>query len=168
MPTIDPSSWPCPVPKDQQPLEEYQALKESGFFRWGTLERWPYLRQLLWIWSLSWIVTGPVAAASFPLEKDPFHFSMSASAGAIFFLALIYVRLYLGWKYVCDRLNDPVISYEESGWYDGQLWEKSPEALAQDRLIVTYQVKPILQRLHWTFAGLGIVLGTETIGWVCF
>lgn len=32
-----------------------------------------------------------------------------------------------GWSYVGDRLLSAVIPYEESGWYDGQMWVKPPE-----------------------------------------
>ena len=32
-----------------------------------------------------------------------------------------------GWSYVGDRLLSAVIPYEETGWYDGQMWVKPPE-----------------------------------------
>ena len=32
-----------------------------------------------------------------------------------------------GWSYVGDRLLSAVIPYEESGWYDGQMWVKPTE-----------------------------------------
>lgn len=32
-----------------------------------------------------------------------------------------------GWSYVGDRLLSAVVPYEETGWYDGQLWVKPPE-----------------------------------------
>jgi hypothetical protein len=165
---MEKNTWPCPVPEEQQPLNEFRELKESGFFRWGTLDPHQYWLKVIWIWGLSWVITGPVAAASFPISKDPMHFTLCASAGASLILILLLLRLYLGWKYIGDRLNSPTVSYEESGWYDGQIWEKSPESLTQDQLIVTYQVRPILKRLHWTFAGLGTLLGTQAISWVCF
>jgi hypothetical protein len=63
----------------------------------------------------------------------------------------------LGWSYVYDRLVSSTIFYEESGWYDGQNWTKPKEILTRDRLIVTYQIQPILQRLQRTF-GLLVVL----------
>lgn len=49
------------------------------------------------------------------------------------------------------------IPYEESGWYDGAIYAKSDEELAQHRLIVHYQIDPVLQRLRrslWAVAGL--------------
>jgi hypothetical protein len=48
-----------------------------------------------------------------------------------------------GWSYVGDRLLSAVIPYEESGWYDGQMWVKPPEILARDRLLGSYKVLDI-------------------------
>lgn len=155
----------CPVPSEQQPINEYQELKESCLFRssQGTLKA--YLKALAWIWVPSWIVTGPVAAASFAPEKLPVQFAISAAGGASLVLALALLRLYLGWKYVRDRLDNPVVVYEESGWYDGQTWTKTDEILARDRLIIRYQIDPILQRLRRTAAALGLLVGVSAIAW---
>ena len=43
----------------------------------------------------------------------------------LFILSLLFMRQ--GWSYVGDRLLSAVIPYEESGWYDGQMWVKPPE-----------------------------------------
>lgn len=76
-------------------------------------------------------------------------------------MGLLLLRLYLGWFYVRNRLTQETIVYEESGWYDGQIWTKSPEILARDRLIATYEIQPILKRLQQT----GLVLAIAfTIG----
>lgn len=150
----------CPVPDEQQPINEYTELKESWFFRWATCHWRGYLTGIAWVWGLSWLVSGPVAAASFPPSKHPTLFFLSAAGGAGLFLTLALLRLYLGWCYVRDRLLSRIVTYEESGWYDGQAWPKPPEILARDQLIVSYQIQPIFQRLHWTFAGLGILVMT--------
>ena len=34
----------CPVPEEQQPVNEYEQLKESWFFRWATLDEAPYTK----------------------------------------------------------------------------------------------------------------------------
>jgi Conserved in the green lineage and diatoms 27 len=71
------------------------------------------------------------------------------------------LRLYLGWVYVCDRLSNATIFYEESGWYDGQEWTKPEEVLQRDNLIVNYQLRSWLKRLKLTFATIAglFVLG---------
>lgn len=158
----------CPVPFDQQPINEYRELKESWFFSWVLLEFPHYLAKLGWVWGLSLLVTGPVAAASFEPHKHPLRFVLSSSAGAAFILGLTLLRLYLGWFYVRSRLLSSTVDYEESGWYDGQSWVKTPEVLVQDQLIVSYQVQPVLQRLRWTFGGLALLLMAGGVIWVCF
>ena len=162
---IESSVSVCPVPSEQQPLNEYEELKESGFFRTCTLNQREYITPLAWIWGLSWLIAVPVAAASFTPHKYTAQFILCGVAGASLVVVLAVVRLYLGWSYVCDRLVSPTIFYEESGWYDGQTWTKPMELLARDRLIVTYQVKPILQRLQKTLGLLALLFLAGGIGW---
>lgn len=150
----------CPVPTEQQPLNEYEQLKESWFFSWADLPLKEYCSKLCWsgFW-VSWLII-PIAAASFPPHKKPFFFAFSGLIGIGLALSLLILRQYLGWYYVADRLSQEKVTYEESGWYDGQEWEKPPEILLRDRLIVSYQIQPLLQRLKKT--GL-ILLGAITL-----
>ena len=140
----------CPVPDEQQPLNEYSQLKESWFFSWGTTEMILYLRKIAWIWLWATAIVTPIAWASFPLDRYPVKLVLSASLGGMFLLSLVLVRLYLGWRYIRDRLQTEKLFYEESGWYDGQMWQKPESVLQRDRLIVAYQVAPILQRVQQT------------------
>jgi hypothetical protein len=155
----------CPVPSEQQPINEYQELQNSGFFSWGNLDWRSYAAKLIWIWAGSWLVAGPIAAASFAPKKELGHFLLGGSAGASLGVVLICLRLYLGWAYVGDRLSRATIFYEESGWYDGQSWTKPPEVLARDRLLFTYQVQPILHRLRLTFGLLALLFCLGAIVW---
>jgi hypothetical protein len=158
----------CPVPTEQQPLNEYEELKNSWLFRDTTSSWREYLTKFFWIWSWSWLVAGPVAAASFPPQKHIIHFILCGSAAASVVVVLFLVRLYLGWFYIRDRLYKTKVFYEESGWYDGQIWTKPLEVVTRDRLIVTYEIKPILQRLQITFVALAIMYLTGTIVWQLF
>lgn len=161
-----PSSAPvCPVPTEQQPINEYQQLRESWFFRWATLGVWAYLKPIVILWSLSWIISGPVAATSFSPAKHPAQFLLFGAAGAVVIPILTLLQLYLGWVYVRNRLSQPVVPYEESGWYDGQIWTKPAEVLQRDRLIVTYQIQSMLNRLQWTFGAIGLLFAIGGIVW---
>ena len=155
----------CPVPSEQLPLNEYEELRESWFFRWAMLDLYAYIRKMIWIWVCSWAIAGPVASASFPPAKFPVQFVLAASAGAILFLFLALIRLYLGWAYVSSRLADTTVVYEESGWYDGQTWEKPVEVLTRDRLVVAYQIQPLLRRMQRTFGVLTGILLLGAISW---
>ena len=63
------------------------------------------------------------------------------------FPILLLSRQFLSWIYIYKRLNSENIEYEESGWYDGQVWEKPIDWRSKDLLIAQYQVKPILDHL---------------------
>lgn len=156
----------CPVPTEQQPVCEYEQLKDSWFFRWATLDRPAYWRKLAWVGVWGWMPIAPIAAASFPPQKHPLLFSLSSLWATALLMGLVLLRLYLGWYYVSDRLKADKVFYEESGWYDGQIWQKPPEMLARDRLIVSYQVEPILQRLHRTGLILAVLVAIGSLAWL--
>ncbi len=156
----------CPVPAEQQPINEYQELQESWFFRWATLELNHYLKPIVILWLLSWVIAAPVAVVSFPPAKYPIQFFLSASAGAFLLPTLALIRLYLGWIYVRNRLSQETIFYEESGWYDGQCWQKPEEVLQRDRLIVTYQIRAPLRRLQLTFVVIASLLFANALIWI--
>lgn len=157
----------CPVPTEQQPINEYQQLKESWFFSWVTLDLRVYIIKLAWVWGWSWLIAGPLAAASFAPKRYFVQFILCGGASAGIFVAVTLLRLYLGWSYVRDRLLRETIFYEESGWYDGQTWTKPPEILARDRLIVSYEIQPIFQRLKRTFAILVLFFISGSLIWNC-
>ena len=60
---------------------------------------------------------------------------------------LFTIRLLLGWKHIYKRLTSEIIEYEESGWYDGQIWIKPIELKEKESLIASIEVKPILKIL---------------------
>jgi hypothetical protein len=156
----------CPVPEEQQPINEYEQLKESWFFSWATLDPLAYYQKLAWVWFWGWLIAGPIAAASFPPQRYPIQFALTGGAGAGLLVVSILIRLYLGWYYVRDRLTQETIFYEESGWYDGQTWLKPSTMLSRDLLIVSYQIKPIFTRLHQTALLLAILAGLSSLLWL--
>ncbi len=155
----------CPVPHDQRPLNEYEELKESWFFKWARLDLVAYLKGLLWVWLAAWLVSAPVASYSFSPAHLPLQFWLMSATGAALFPALTLARLYLGWNYIRSRLLNATIFYEESGWYDGQYWTKTAEELTKDRLVATYQVEPVLRRLRGSLAVLGGLLSLGILLW---
>ena len=152
----------CPVPPEQLPINQYQDMRESWFYSWGSRDFWPYVKPLVIIWGMSWVIAGPVAAASFAPSKYLVPFILWASAGALVLPILTLAQLYVGWSHVGQRLKKQEVPYEESGWYDGQVWLKPEEILNRDRLIMTYEVQPILQRVRNTL-GVLLALGVGLI-----
>lgn len=162
---METTSSRCPVPAEQIPIREYEAMRESWFYSWGTRHLRGYLTPVVVLWSLSWLFTGPVAAVSYGPAKLLPQFLASGAIGSLVIPTLALIQLYTGWQYVCDRLQKQAVPYEESGWYDGQVWIKPDEVLSRDRLIVDYQVKPILRRLQRTFGVLAGILSFSLVSW---
>lgn len=150
----------CPVPPDQQPLNEYQSLQNSWFFGWSTGSTLDFFKMLGVLWLSGWSVSLPFAIEALVGVESSTKTIIAANAGAIALLLLIVSRLYLGWRYIRDRLEKAVVEYEETGWYDGQVWEKEPVQRDRELLISTYEVRPLMHRLVITLfstIGLGIV-----------
>lgn len=155
----------CPVPEEQQPLNEYRKLQESWFFGWAILPHLPFVRRLVIVWLLGWALALPVSMVSFPLAKMPLRCLWATGLGACFPAVFVLVQLYLGWTYVRDRLANSTIFYEESGWYDGHYWTKPDEMQTQDQLVVTYQIQPLLRRIKKSLAVIALAFGISAIAW---
>ncbi|XP_027193479.1 protein CONSERVED IN THE GREEN LINEAGE AND DIATOMS 27, chloroplastic isoform X2 [Cicer arietinum] len=159
------SSWDpgleIEVPFEQRPVNEYSSLKDGMLYSWGELGPGSFFLRLGGLWLAVFTVLGaPISAASFNPSREPLRFILAAGTGTLFIVSLIVLRIYLGWSYVGDRLLSAVIPYEESGWYDGQMWVKPPEILARDRLLGSYKVKPVVRLLKQTLVGTGALLVT--------
>ena len=77
---------------------------------------------------------------------------------------LLLTRQWLGWTYVHKRLLSEQVEYEESGWYDGQIWEKPLAWRERDLLLAQHEVRPILGRLGRAMALVtGLMLGGASI-----
>ncbi|AFY73671.1 Protein of unknown function (DUF1230) [Synechococcus sp. PCC 7502] len=151
----------CPVPNEQQPLNEYLALKEAFVFRWATLNIGAYIRVLILIWAGWWIVSAPISAVSFSPSRHLPEFLCLGAIGATVGLFLPLVQMLLGWRYVKNRLQSTKVLYEESGWYDGQSWEKPESELLKDRLVVNYEVQPIVNKIKLTLVSTIALLGMQ-------
>ena len=159
------SATRCPVPAEQLPIREYEDMRESWFYSWGARGFRGYIVPVLVVWGLSWLVSGPIAAASFAPDRLLNKFLVSAALGALVIPTLTLLQLYVGWSHVGHRLRIRDLPYEESGWYDGQIWTKPDDIHNRDCLIVDYQIKPILNRLRKTLGILAGCLATAILGW---
>uniref|UniRef100_J3LQ40 DUF1230 family protein n=1 Tax=Oryza brachyantha TaxID=4533 RepID=J3LQ40_ORYBR len=147
------------VPFEQRPVNEYSALKDSVLYSWAELSPVSFFLRLGGLWLITFtVLAAPIAAASFSPGKDPLKFVLAAGIGTLLLVSLVVLRIYLGWSYVGDRLLSAVVPYEETGWYDGQMWVKPPEVLARDRLLGSYKVKPVINLLKQTLVGTGALL----------
>ncbi|RAL37981.1 hypothetical protein DM860_000675 [Cuscuta australis] len=154
------SATACPVPPSQQPVNEFKALSESFPFYWASGDLNEYISRLFLTGSSFALLVGlPVLwFGSVRPESDPLKPVLGAAFSGLFVVTLAVVRMYLGWDYISNRLLSATVEYEESGWYDGQTWVKTPETLARDRLLGSFSVKPVLGRLKNTLGVLATSL----------
>lgn len=150
----------CPVPENQQPRNEYNLLRKSYFFAFTTLSFTQYLSKLIRILFVILIISSFLISACVDLWSNPFDFLFITIIFSNIIIIFILLRTYLGWSYISKRLLSATIVYEESGWYDGEIWIKTPVEIAQDRLVAQYTIKPILKRIQIStqFLLLSIIL----------
>jgi hypothetical protein len=138
----------CPVPPEQRPLREYEQLLESWFFVWPAHNFRELVRPLATSWLLLAPLTVLVASGSWVMRHHPTQLVLAGLVAAVALPMLLLVRQWLGWTYVHRRLLSERVEYEESGWYDGQVWEKPLAWRQQDLLVAQHQVQPVLRRLQ--------------------
>lgn len=155
---------PCPVPPEQRPLEEFLQLTESWFFSWPAGDVPRLKRSLLISWLLMLPVCTLVASGSWTLKADPPRLVVAGAVAALVLPLLLLMRQWLGWTYVMKRLLAENVEYEESGWYDGQIWEKPQSWRNRDLLVARHEVRPILGRLSRAMAmAAGLILGGASL-----
>lgn len=140
----------CPVPFDQQPINEYLALKKSWLFSWSTYELKYYSVTILLVFFRLFIYSGFILIFLFINHINIYKIFIIDLLIVYTIMLLIFIRLYLGWSYIVKRLLNSTIFYEESGWYDGQIWVKTAASLTEDRLVGVYRIVPYLIRLRYT------------------
>ena len=138
----------CPVPLNQRPLNEFNSISKSWINSWPLLEKNIFYRKLLY----SWLIVIPfsliISYGSDYLKNNILDLTFTSLTASLLFPILLLCRQWLTWIYIYKRLYSEKIEYEESGWYDGQIWEKPIDWRAKDLLIAQNQVKPILNHLE--------------------
>ena len=138
----------CPVPLNQRPLNEFNSIRNSGINSWPFLERIIFYRKLTFSWLIITPVCLTISYGSDYLKNNLFELIFISLTASLSFPVLLLIRQWLSWVYIYKRLNSENIEYEESGWYDGQTWEKPIDWRAKDLLIAQYQIKPVLNHLE--------------------
>ena len=158
--SVDPSA--CPVDREQLPLEEYRQLEHSWFFCWPAKGAGALARSLL----VSWLVALPlgwiVASGSWSLRHHPPRLALAALTVTLVLPLLLLLRQWLGWSRLHGRLCSERVEYEESGWYDGQVWEKPVAWRQRDLLVARHQVGPVLLRLRRGILWILLLMGLGT------
>ena len=136
----------CPVPRDQQPTNEFIELSRSTIFSWPKTKN-SLILVLIKFWLVAFIIFIVISSGSIYFKTSIFKYVLLSFFSSLSIPLLISLKLYLGWNHVFKRLTSERVEYEESGWYDGQVWEKPLVLKEKESLIASIEVKPILQNL---------------------
>jgi len=136
----------CPVPKEQQPTNEFLELSNSKLFALAKTNR-KFSIILISIWLAAFLIFLVISSGSIYFNTYLLKYISLSLFGSLSVPLLITIRLLLGWSHVYKRLTSEIIEYEESGWYDGQIWTKPIELKEKESLIASIEVKPILKNL---------------------
>ena len=146
----------CPVPKDQQPTNEYIELSKSIIFSWPKTKK-SLIIALAKFWLAGFILFLVISSGSVYFKTSTLRYILLSFFSSLSVPVLISIKLYLGWNHVFKRLNSERVEYEESGWYDGQVWTKPLVLKEKESLIASIEVKPILKNLVQIFSVITVL-----------
>jgi len=147
----------CPVPLEQQPTNEFIELSKSVIFSWPKTKK-SLIIVLFKFWIGTFILFLVISSGSIYFKKSILKYILLSFFSSLSIPFLISLRLYLGWNHVFKRLNSESVEYEESGWYDGQVWLKPLALKERESLIASNEVKPILKNLIQIFSIISVLV----------
>ena len=136
----------CPVPKDQQPSNEFVELSKSQIFSWPKTKK-SLILVLIKFWIISFVLFLVISSGSVYFKLFTIKYILLSFFSSLSIPLLISIRLYLGWNHIFKRLTSEKVEYEESGWYDGKVWIKPLVLKEKESLIASIEVKPILKNI---------------------
>ena len=136
----------CPVPKEQQPTNEFIELSSSKIFSWPKSKK-SFCIVLIKSWIITFILFLIISSGSIYFKTSIFKYTILSLLSSLSIPFLISMRLFIGWDHVFKRLISEKVEYEESGWYDGRTWIKPLNIKERESLIASKEVKPILNNL---------------------
>ena len=154
----------CPVPKNQQPTNEFIELSKSKIFSWPK-SKISFLFILLKFWLGTFLLFILISSGSVYFETATLKYILLSFFCSLSLPFLLSLRLYLVWYHIFKRLTSEKVEYEESGWYDGQVWIKPVNLKEKESLIALLEVKPILKNLIQI---LSIIIGIALFGVLLF
>ena len=150
------NEYKCPVPREQQPTNEFIELSNSRIYSWPKTKK-SLILILIKFWIGAFILFLVISSGSVYFKTSLLRYTLLSLFGSLSIPLLISIRLYLGWNHIFKRLTSERVEYEESGWYDGQVWEKPLFLKEKESLIASIEVKPILKNLIQIFSIISVL-----------
>ena len=146
----------CPVPREQQPTNEFIELSKSTIFSWPKSKK-SLIFALIKFWIGAFVIFLVISSGSIYFKSSILKYILLSFFSSLAIPLLISARLYVGWNHVFKRLTSEKVEYEESGWYDGQVWLKPLVLKEKETLIASIEVKPILNNLIQIFSIISVL-----------
>ena len=150
------NDFKCPVPKEQQPTNEFIELSKSVIYSLPKSKK-SLIFVLIKFWLGTFVLFLIISSGSIYFKAFPLKYILLSFFTSLSIPILISIRLFLGWNHVFKRLNSEKVEYEESGWYDGQVWIKPLVLKEKESLIASIEVKPILKNLIQIFSIISVL-----------
>ncbi|EKX48922.1 hypothetical protein GUITHDRAFT_136549 [Guillardia theta CCMP2712] len=170
------SEW---VPTDMQPANEWSLLKDTFLFDWPLLPQQDFALRLLGVFGVFFFaVSLPIAGITYDQPEELLPRLFASCIGASSVVTALLLRLFLGVKFVSDRLQQDAVYFESDernpitstdlerlGYRNrGAMWIKPESIIARDRLIRQFEVSPVIEKLKISSAATLFVLVMSIAG----
>lgn len=134
----------CSLPDNQKPINSYIEMKENPFLNWIFLSAQKYAIQIAKFLLLFLFISLGACIGIFG-KKNLLGISLSI-LGSISLTIILIALIGFQWFGIMERFQQSQILYEESSWFDSQIWEKPYFLLKNDRLIRKQRIFPFAKR----------------------
>jgi len=94
----------CPVPREQQPTNEFIELSKSKIFSWPKTKK-SLILTLIKFWVGAFILFFVISSGSVYFKSSLLRYTLLSFFGSLSIPLLISIRLYLGWNHIFNRLT---------------------------------------------------------------
>lgn len=140
----------CSLPEDHKPIQEYIEAKENPFFRIVFYSSKKYFRTFLTFGSI--LFFSFFFFLFFTIKTTFSNYFFNSFYFTIVTYCIFLISLVLRWNEINNHFSQSHLFYEESSWFDTQIWEKPFFLLKSDKLVSFQKIRPILQRLFLSFS----------------
>ena len=100
----------CPVPREQQPTNEFIELSKSIVFSWPKTKK-SLILVLIKFWILGFILFILISSGSVYFKTSLLKYILLSFFSSLSIPLLILIRVYIGWNHVFKRLTSEKVEF---------------------------------------------------------
>ena len=100
----------CPVPREQQPTNEFIELSKSKIFSWPKTKK-SLILILIKFWLGAFVLFLVISSGSVYFKTSLSKYILLSFFSRLSIPLLISIRLYLGWNHIFNRLISEKVEY---------------------------------------------------------